>query len=270
MSDEAAVIDPVVQEIRDAATAAIKDAEAEHDCPTPDVDNEPVQIVFPTRLVLLHENLVGRTGSVGRFHFVNGVSELMSYRDALQFSLNYRVTDLFTGVYFTPVTQHVAWRASVDTNNWRYGNKLDDVVIVREEARANEILALTTEPVEPITPPVLTNLPTDSEELADEPVQLDVTQMDARAATMANVSGANELLGSMRDLYGARFLRQLCEARGLKADRAGDAMILTLVNSGITVAELELARPKPDRDAAIRDGDVIAETETRVGGDGAA
>lgn len=218
-----------------------------------------VELYFPIRLLLTDDNLVGYSGDLGGCRFYNGMSELVSYRSARNFSLNYKVVEAETGVRFHPCTERSQWRVAVGsskdgsngTNEWNYVTEPCKQVLDREATMADLIMA-NMEAAEgkladrlarridvgaeldmlagrATAPAGGVIVPDEAAGVAKEADGQPVAPVDASLATA-------EQLDAVRKTFGARFLRQQLENMGLKTARSGDEMIDELLEAKVPAA----------------------------------
>ena len=219
-----------------------------------------VELYFPIRLVLTDDNLVGYSGDLGGCRFYSGMSELVSYRSARNFSLNYKVEEAETGVRFHPCTERSQWRVatpdpkvgSIGTNEWNYATPVAKEVVEREARMADRISAAMAAAEEKLSTRLAMRVAADAESdmlasratapaggvvtaaAAAEPAE-GVTEADGAPAAPVDASLATaEQLDAVRKTYGARFLRQKLEDLGLKTARSGDDMIEELLEAKVS------------------------------------
>mgnify|MGYP000231563516 FL=1 len=219
-----------------------------------------VELYFPIRLVLTDDNLVGYSGDLGGCRFYNGMSELVSYRSARNFSLNYKVVEAETGVRFHPCTERSQWRVAVGsaadgskgTNEWNYVTEPCKQVLDREAAMAdliksnmdlaegklaarlaqridigNELDMLAGRATAPAGGVIVP-----AGEAGEGAAVADGAPQEPVDASLATA----EQLDAVRKTFGARFLRQQLEAMGLKTARSGDDMIEELLEAKVSAA----------------------------------
>lgn len=261
------------------------------------------KIYFPIRLAIENEHFRDFTGDVAGIPFEHGISRLVSYREARQFTLAFKVVEEETGIPLSPITEVVLWRVGGDTDRWSpiINGKLDDEVVKREDElgkltmaeRFARVAALVgwdapaeveqqePEPQKQVTQPEPT-VTTQSEAAthggASETAQMTIDLSQAPSAPPADAvplatpkvpadpAVALELFAKMNDTYGARFIRQICERYDLKTARSGMTMVETLASHPFSLEEIMAMKPEGDRDLAIRRGDRPKDTQNQVAG----
>ncbi|KAA0573492.1 hypothetical protein [Azospirillum sp. Sh1] len=163
------------------------------------------EVLFPTFVRLASDALTDFTGVLGSIVFKDGIStEPHSYQTVMALAAGggWPVEDVRTGIRLSPLSEDRAFRVPMASREWNDGMPYPDHVEF-PAARAEAPAA----PEAPAT---------------DAPAEEGLLDAVARAVQVRTA------LCAVRDAKGARFLRQLCEERGLPTARSGDDMVDTL------------------------------------------
>lgn len=224
-----------------------------------EITQEDLPVVHFPVTVRIGGNYAEHTGDLAGIVFENGVSaRKYDFRKIMSFSAGFMVLEHErSGIKLTPLNLNTHFRAANATWNPWVGAEpegCDRAIIGEDHEVVREALAVDPAQVAdgadtaakdpgvdlapvgedaagPVADPAEVNAFGD--DVADAPA--DATPIVAEGEQKIVL----EALQSVLKASGARFLRQVCESRGIKPARDGETLVKLLLDSGITLAEVQ-------------------------------
>jgi hypothetical protein len=209
----------------------------------PQYDENGRRIVFfPTRLRLVGGR-ADKTGEVAGIFFHHGVSRrLVDFRQAKHIGTILKARCAYTGVELTNVSYKNTWVAAAGSTDWHPSTRgplpagaAEREAFLAEVERDND--TLETPPEAPGEPSQENSTQTAADNVSSSGEAPSPTEQDTEPkADSALYQKLVEVLANK----GAKFVRQLCEARGIEhPGRSGAEMIEALIASGIALSTLK-------------------------------